>query len=327
MQGTEYSGTVISRKSASTIATGGGGYTFADKVAAAFLAQILKRKFPLETDLGVIAELHFETRDAGHVLDDLQLVLKRRQDETRCMVSVKSNRQLTKAGFNSEFVQDAWEEWRGGDGSDFDATKDILGLIVGVIDEATLQEWRGLQKQAASTTPDRLGARLQNSGQSSATQRAIFEGLRKSANGEMDVGETARLVSRVRVLRFSDAMEGDYVNLCADIVRDGSLEDGARLWSRLLQLASENRAAGGYFDLAKLIGVLRPDFDLQDHPDFRNDWSRIDSVTQENIKAVRSVIGSGIRLARAEDTERLASEVKAHNVVVVAGESGSGKST
>src|SRR5882724_10612112 len=138
MQGTEYSGTVISRKSASTIATGGGGYTFADKVAAAFLAQILKRKFPLETDLGVIAELHFETRDAGHVLDDLQLVLKRRQDETRCMVSVKSNRQLTKAGFNSEFVQDSWEEWRGGDGSDLDATKDILGLIVGVIDEATL---------------------------------------------------------------------------------------------------------------------------------------------------------------------------------------------
>lgn len=87
--------TVMVRKSASTAATGGGGYTFADKVAAGFLVQMLKRKFSLEIDLGVITALHFETRDAGHVLDDLQLALKRGQDDTRCLVSVKSNRQHT----------------------------------------------------------------------------------------------------------------------------------------------------------------------------------------------------------------------------------------
>jgi hypothetical protein len=62
---------------APTKATGGGGYTFADKVAAGFLAQMLKRKLPLEPDLGSITELHFETRDIGHVLDDLLLVLQR----------------------------------------------------------------------------------------------------------------------------------------------------------------------------------------------------------------------------------------------------------
>ena len=89
---------------APTKATGGAGYTFADKVAAGFLAQMLKRKFALENDLGVTTEVHFETRDVGHVLDDLRLTL--------CAVSVKSNRQLTKSGFNNEFVQDAWEEWR-----------------------------------------------------------------------------------------------------------------------------------------------------------------------------------------------------------------------
>jgi len=161
------------RESAPTKVTGGGGYTFADKVAAGFLVQMLKRKFPLEADLGVITELHFETRDAGHVLDDLELVLRRGSNATRCVVSVKSNRQLTKAGFNKEFVQDAWEEWNGGTRSKFDPTKDILGLIVGVIDEPTLHEWQELQKQAASTTPDRLSARVQNDGQASATQRAI----------------------------------------------------------------------------------------------------------------------------------------------------------
>lgn len=221
------------KDAASTKATGGGGYTFADKVAAGFLAQMLRRNLPLEPELGGISALHFETRDAGNVLDDLLLILQRDQDETKCAVSVKSNRQLTKAGFDAEFARDAWEQWQGGEGSDFDSVKDILGLVTGIIDEPTLNEWQELQKQAASTTPDRLVARLKNDGQSSSTQRKIFESLRKSPDGaERDAAETARLVSRLRVLRFSDNSEGDYINLCAEIVRDGTLAEGAKLWSR-----------------------------------------------------------------------------------------------
>jgi hypothetical protein len=316
----------MTKDRASTKATGGGGYTFADKVAAAFLAQMLKRAFPLEVDLGVVTQLHFETSDTGHVLDDLELILTRGVDATRCLVSVKSNRQLTKNGFNGEFVQDVWDEWRGSAGSKFDSTKDILCLIAGVIDEATLHEWMELQKQAVSTPPDRLSERLYSNGQSSKTQRAIFESLRRSGTGEMDRMETARLVARLRVLRFSDAMEGDYLNLCAEIVRAATLEHGARLWARLIQLASESRGTGGYFDLPKLVRVLRPDFDLQDHPDFRPAWNNLEAVCGENIRGVRVEIGSGIQLARADERKRLQSEVDAHDVVVVAGESGSGKS-
>ena len=89
----------MSRNSAPTKATGGGGYTFADKVAAAFLAQMLRRGFPVEPEFGAISELHFETRDAGQILDDLWLVLKRGTAITRCAISVKSNRQLTRGGF------------------------------------------------------------------------------------------------------------------------------------------------------------------------------------------------------------------------------------
>lgn len=167
---------------------------------------------------------------------------------------------------------------------------------------------------------------MQTQGQSSKAQRAIFEGLRKSGQEEIDSVETARLAARLRVLRFSDALQGDYINLCAEIVRGGTLEDGARLWARLLQLASENRATGGYVDLPKLIRILRPDFDLQDHPDFSPDWNKLDAVSADNIRGIRSVLGIGIELARAEERKSLASEVEAHKVVVIVGESGSGKS-
>ena len=66
----------MSRNSASTIATGGAGYTFADKVAAACLVQMLQRSFPFESEMGTLAEIHFETRDSGNLLDDVQLVLR-----------------------------------------------------------------------------------------------------------------------------------------------------------------------------------------------------------------------------------------------------------
>jgi len=320
----------MTKKAVAVKASGGGGYTFADKVAAGLLAQMLKRAFPLEPDLGVITELHFETRDVGNVLDDLQLVLKRGPTQKRCFVSLKSNRQLTKSGFSVEFVQDAWEQWRGGDDSGFDPAKDILALVVGVIDEPTLHEWQELQKQAANTSADRLAARLENAGQASATQRAILAGLRKhgAVDGTGDAEtETAGLVSRLRVLRFSEDREGDYVNVCAELVSDGTVEEGAKLWSRLVHIASENRATGGFFTLAKLIRILRSDFDLRDYPDFQQDWGKIESLTAENVDGVRRVVGTtGIQLTRAEELARLKLEVDAHDVVVIAGESGSGKS-
>ena len=310
---------------APTKATGGGGYTFADKVAAGFLAQLLNRAFPIEPELGPIAEVHFEASDTGQTLDDLLLLLKHGNEITRCAISVKSNRQLTNAGFNGEFVRDAWEQWDGATGSSFNRDTDLLGLIVGMIDNQTLEEWRGLQKQDVATTPERMVQRLADSQQSSATHRAIFQSLHRNG-GSPDPLETARLAARIRVLPFLEGDVGEYMNRCADMVFDGSLAEGAKLWSRLRQLAADNRGTGGYFDLPKLVRALRPDFELRDYPDFDADWKRIEAVSAENAKGVRSVISTDIQLARTDEMKAISTEVAGHNIVLIAGESGSGKS-
>lgn len=101
------------RQPAPVKASGGGGYTLADNVAAALLVQMLKRALPLDAEFGSLAEMHFETRESGYVLDDLLLVLRRGEETARGAVSIKSTVQLTAAGFASDFVQDAWEQWRG----------------------------------------------------------------------------------------------------------------------------------------------------------------------------------------------------------------------
>lgn len=315
------------RQSATTKATGGGGFTFADKVAAGFLAQMLKRAFPLEREFGPIVELHFETRDTGQVLDDLLLVLKHGNETTRCAVSVKSNRQLSNAGFNREFVEDAWEQWRAIPGKYFDPAADLLGLIVGAIDDRTRQAWHELQKQAADTTPDRLVRRLANAGQASNTQRKFFKSLRTPINGVIANSlDTARLVAKLRVLYFSDEKEKQYVSVCAEIVHDGIQAEAARLWDRLLTLAAENRPTGGYFDVPKLVRALRGDFELKDYPDFEADWTRLAFITAENLDSVRTVLGSDIRLERSSETIKLKTQIHRHPITAVVGESGSGKS-
>src|SRR5213076_1056082 len=110
------------------------------------------------------------------------------------------------------------------------------------------------------------------------------------------------------------------------VVRDGSEAEGGKLWSRLLHLAADGRANGGYFDLPKLVRSLREVIELKSHPDFEADWSRLDAVTSENVKGVRAVIGRDITLERAATRASLAAAAATHRVVVLVGESGSGKS-
>jgi hypothetical protein len=317
----------MARESAPTKSTGGGGYTFADKVAASFLAQMLKRAFPIEPEFGPIIDVHFETRDSGHILDDLLLVLQHGKLTTHCAISVKSNKQLTNTGFNQEFVLDAWEQRRRPAGPTFNPETDLLGLTVGPINDSTLHEWRKFVQQVASTTPERMADRLSTPGQTSAVQRAIFESLHDPLRKDSpDPIETARLASRIRVLAFSDATEGVYVNLCAEIVFDATLDEGAKLWNRLLQLAAENRGTGGHFNLPKLVRTLRPDFELRDYPDYEADWKRIEAVSAGNAAGIRKIVGQNINLARSVEKANVSAEIAARDIVVLVGESGSGKS-
>jgi hypothetical protein len=68
---------------------GGKGYTFADKVAARLLAQMLARSFPLDAALGLITEVHFETKESRRSLDDLHVILKDGAARFRWPISVK----------------------------------------------------------------------------------------------------------------------------------------------------------------------------------------------------------------------------------------------
>jgi hypothetical protein len=318
------------RESSSTAATGGKGYTFADKVAAGFLVQMLARTFPLEAALGFIAELHFETKESGRNLDDLHIVLQNSGGRARWSVSVKSNRQLSGSGFNKTLVGDLWADWRGERGASFDPGSDLFGLVTGTLADGPQHDWEELRQEAADTTPERFLQRIDGQRQISLAKKKIFSSLYLVAEN-LDQAQreaTVRLAARLHVLHFNEnRQEGRYINQCALLVSSGSVEEGTKLWNTLCQLAADNRGTGGYFDLPKLLQRLRGTFDLVDYPDFRADWARLDAISGDNLATVRSVMGADIHLDRASELAAILKNISEHGITFVAGESGSGKSS
>jgi hypothetical protein len=318
----------MSRGSSSTAATGGKGYTFADKVAAGFLVQMLARAFPLEPKLGFIAELHFETKESGRSLDDLHLVLRNSGSDWRWSVSVKSNRQFSGRGFKAPLVDDLWAEWKGERGASFDPSSELLGLVTGRVEDGPLHDWEELRQEAADTTPERFLRRIDGRRQISAAKKRLFSSLYPAENPDQAEREsTVRLATQLHVLKFNkNEEEGRYINQCALLVSAGTVEEGTKLWKVLCQLAADNRGTGGYFDVPKLLQLLRGTFDLVDYPDFRADWARLDAITGENLGNVRFVLGENLRLDRGAELASLLKSVGEHDITFVAGESGSGKS-
>jgi hypothetical protein len=319
----------MSREKATTKQSGGGGFTFADKVAAALMVQMLGRDLGLGVSLGPIAAIDFETKESGNPLDDLQITFRYGAQDTRLFLSVKSNRQLKKSGFDSEFVQDAWDQWTTTEArSGFDPDRDLLGLTLGVVEDVALDDWKTLHDQAVSTTPQRLVDRLKPEGQSNPVQRDIFGSLRADGTAAgRDELETARLMARVRLFPFSDKQVSEAVDLCSRLVASGSLSDAEALWDALLTIAAESRGTGAHFDLPRLLKKLRPRFELRDYPDHEADWSKLQSITTDNIASeTRTLLGDGIHLQREDARRKLTHAIQSNDVTVASGESGSGKS-
>ena len=319
----------MSRDKATTKQSGGGGFTFADKMAAKFMAMMLRRDLSLGTSMGPIVAIDFETKESGNPLDDLQLTFSYEGQDTRLFLSIKSNRQLKKSGFDSEFVQDAWEQWKTTEArSGFDPERDLLGLTLGVVDDIALDDWKTLHDQAVSTTSQRLVDRLKPEGQSNPVQRDIFASLRADGTAAgRDELETARLMARVRLFPFSDKQVGEAVDLCSQVVASGCLSDAEALWNALLTIAAESRGTGAHFDLPGLLKKLRPGFELRDFPDHEADWKKLQSITTDNIAAeTRTSLGDGIHLPREDARRKLTQAIQSNGVTVASGESGSGKS-
>ena len=255
-------------------------------------------------------------------------------------ISIKSDRQVTSAGFPPDFVGIAWAQWFGAKtervlrGSD-----DTVVLMVGSLSQDVEDAWSNLLSDALITTPDRMLARLAepaaaDGSQSSALQRALFASLRcpEELRNDGDASDSAafQLLCRVRLMRFdfeaTPSRDHDHaLRDCQNILRSGNTDEAKSLWSHLVAIADANRA-GGSLDLAGLLAELRDEFDLRDHPDYRRDWEVLDRSSRELMADIRSQISGLAPLPRDDARAKVLDCLHRDRACFLVGESGSGKS-
>jgi hypothetical protein len=150
----------MAKATATTKQTGGGGYSFEDKVTARFMAMMLAGEPPLGEESGLIRRIDLQNSADGWRLDDSVLTLGGPSGESRLALSIKSDQQLTERGFPDEFVTAVWEQWLGKGTTVFDRSRDHLGLVVGSISLKVRKAWHDLLAQALDADPHRLLSRL-----------------------------------------------------------------------------------------------------------------------------------------------------------------------
>lgn len=315
--------------------TGGGGFIFEDRVCAWFLACMLVYEPPLETDLGRLQRVDFQTRPDGWYLDDILLTLDMSGTQYRCALSIKSNVQFTRHGAPSDFVRIVWEQFLHEGSTCFDQTKDYMGLVTVTLPNDIKTALSSILGKAIAGDPQLLPARYAEKGWANETERSLFQSFMcppdLAAIHGVTNGDTGRVLARLRFLNFdfgdtvSDS-EKFAVNLCRRALKSGGLDEASKLWRRLQQISADLRPKAGYMTREGLLDCLRTEFDLADRPDHMSDWDRLKELTRTFTAQVQDSIGGRVKLPRGRDIEKLQATVAKAPAVVLLGPSGVGKS-
>ena len=328
------------RKKAPVQLTAGTGFRNENCIAARFLLDLLAGTNSLDEKFGKIERVQWQGRDLGWLADDLVIECSAWAQRRAAGISIKSDQQVTRAGFPPDFVAIAWRQWFGV------KTERILGgsddavvIMVGSLSHDVEAAWSNLISDALITTPDRMLARLVepkagDGSQSSALQRALFASLRcpDELRNEGDSSDAAalQLLRRVRLKRFdfeaTPSRDHDLaLRDCQNALRSGDADEAKSLWSHLVAIADANRP-GGSLDLVGLLAELRNYFDLRGHHDYRRDWEVLDRSSQELMADIRSQVSGLAPLPRDAARAKVVDCLNRDRACFLVGESGSGKS-
>ena len=331
----------MGKKKAPANLTGGAGFRYEDYIAARFLLDLLAGTNSLGPDFGKITSVDWQARDAGWLADDLAISCTLPNGDRTAGISIKSDRQVTNAGFPKEFVEISWAHWLGeGTSRKLREDKDAVVLVTGRLAQDVEAAWSKTLSEALQTTPQRMVARLSppqkgKGSQASAVQRKLFTSFRcpepLQVRDDTDALATVRLLRHIRLLRFDyEAPTSRHwvqaVSDCLSLLRLSDTLEAATVWDRLIRIAADKRAVGGSADLTDLLAGLRGAFDFRDHPDYRRDWEAIDRHSQEAIDDIRTEIPGLPQWHRDAERDKIDQRLHGDGICLLVGESGSGKS-
>ncbi|MBY8961789.1 hypothetical protein KJK34_03380 [Flavobacterium sp. D11R37] len=317
--------------------TGGGGFTFEDKVTAWFISHLLGNTIAIDKEIGKIARIDFQVRPQGWLFDDLLITQQSAEgDESRMAVSIKSNVQFSGSGPTSELLYDLWNQYTGEPARIFDPLEDYLCIVNAPAPASIGIDLIGLLKAAKVMDPAIF---LENISQPdkgfSASKMTLFKNFQcpedLAAKHGISDSDTVTLLSRLYFLDFdfespSSRSESSLIAVLRPLLRntDGNAE--MLLYDSLCRLRSEYAPGQSYLDLDSLVKKIRTLHNLADHPTYVSEWKKISTVSKMAVASLHHTIGNYIDLPRKDELDKLKGEVENNEAVFVLGKSGYGKS-
>ncbi|MFI7027011.1 hypothetical protein ACIBMZ_30345 [Micromonospora sp. NPDC049900] len=315
------------RSVATAFITGGGGFTFEDRVGAWLAAGMAAGEMPLGVGVAVPVEVRFQGGASGFILDDV-VVTGDAARRPQWSASVKSFDMLTGARLHTEFVQAAWRDILA---DRFRPAADRVGLVSGSAAQGTWVELGELIGEAAADQAG-IASRIGVPGAFNEAKRSLWE----SAKCPMELAEQhgidvdsspARLLALLLPLRLdfltptSQAI-ADAIRWCRAALVPQQAGRVVDLWTALLEVVADLRPKGGAVTWQLLADRLGGQFAFQLRPDVAPDWSLLTVHTTNRTARVRDRLGDDVVLVRDDVTAVLAD---AGAVNVLSGPSGCGK--
>ena len=322
---------------ASPIATGGGGEKFEQQVAAFALGLLLVRATPPILKDTSVAEVHLQTRHLGWRTDDVLLVGEK-SDGSRRKLALQVKLAFTVSANDEdcrETIGGMWEDYLASDR--FEASTDRLAIVTLHGTSTLLRDFSSLLlcARAAADSTDferRLSLEGYVSKRTKQQNAAIRQILSEYSGGEVEEDAYWGFLRVVSVVSFdlntptaqTEANMLSLLEFCSVDAADARA--AARdTWARLLE------CAGHGIPVAKSYGREELPRDL------RRRHGRVSSAQSRDVSAlidhgkpvrdkIRSRIGEGYVIDRSLSVFSLFGKLAEHQVVVVSGAAGSGKS-
>ncbi|HEX9202301.1 MAG TPA: ATP-binding protein [Acidobacteriaceae bacterium] len=325
------SGTAVRRAGrATTRSTAGPGFAFEDQIAAWLLLKMLTGETMPGMNGRLGLRLQSQTSALGWLIDDLLVTCGPESEESHLALSCKSNLQVTSAGLPHDFVSAAWKQFAIGGTGPLRRGRDRIALVTRGHHPTFQAVWTDIKNACTGSDPALALARIRSTGK----HRTVFDNIKKVVQ---KLSATVRDEDVLEFVRHLLVVSTDFdldpstdresaISQCRRVLTSAAPDEARALWQTLVERAGKARLGDGTIDLPQLWHELRGRFKLNDHPDFSSGWKLLRAYTREHLSNIEATLPSGYSLARSEDGGKLAQAISNNPIVVLYGDSGTGKS-
>ena len=321
----------------SPVATGGGGDHFEEHVAAFLLGLLLVRTTPpILTDTSIVS-VHLQTNHLGWRTDDILVIGETNAGERRRLaMQVKRTFRIstTDADCRKTF-QGMWQDFQAGDR--FTYSTDRLAIVTLRGTDSLLGHFSSLLDCAeASTDSEDFNRRLSLDGHISKRAKnqnnVIRTILKDDTASPLNENFYFRFLRTINVLSFdlntktsqTEAAILGLLSLSATATSDPPAAARAT-WTKLIKCAAEGRPKAKSYTRDNLPRDLQQSHSAVSTADSRDLLALIEHG--ETIRStIRSTIGHTYEIDRSSHVLEIIDHLREHQVVVVSGPAGSGKS-